>query len=136
MGHERAQANMEIVFDWLNAMRHRDLDAFARLFHPDVVWTDVGGNVACDGREQVLRWLGSRSPEQNEVDAIELLADDGHAVLGVRDHAREELAGVALEDGQSFTVFTFQDGQIVGLRGHVHRDDALAVAGIRDFRWR
>jgi hypothetical protein len=33
-----------------------------------------------------------------------------------------------LEDGQSFTVFTLRDGQILRLRGHVHRErEAEAV---------
>jgi hypothetical protein len=36
------------------------------------------------------------------VDALELLADADHAVLGVRNHAHQELAGVQL-DGQLFT---------------------------------
>jgi hypothetical protein len=33
-------------------------------------------------------------------------------------------------------VLTIRDGQIVRLRGHIHRDDALADAGINDYRWR
>jgi len=54
-------------------------------------------------------------------------------VLGVRNHARQELAGVRL-DGQLFTVFTIRDSQIVNLRDHPHRDDALAQARL-DFHW-
>jgi limonene-1,2-epoxide hydrolase len=136
MSHEQAQANLEIVFDWMNAMRYRDLDTIARLFDPDVVWVDVAGGVACDGRDQALTWLRSTLPELNEVDAVELLANDEHVVLGVRNHARTELAGVPLEDGQTFTVFTLGDGKIVRLRGHVHRADALAEADLVGYRWR
>jgi limonene-1,2-epoxide hydrolase len=136
MSHEQAQANLEIVFDWMNAMRHRDIDVIGRLFDPAVVWVDVAGGVACNGRDQALAWLRSTPTELNEVDAVELLANDEHVVLGVRNHAREELAGVKLEDGQTFTVFTLRDGKIVRLRGHVHRVDALAKAGLADYRWR
>jgi ketosteroid isomerase-like protein len=67
------------------------------------------------------------------VDALELLADADHVVLGVRNHARQELAGVKL-DGQLFTVFTVRDGQIVHLRDYAHRSDALADAGL-DYQW-
>ena len=81
MSHERAQANLEVVFDWMNAMRHRDLDAIAELFDEDVVWVDVAGGVACDGRDQALSWLRSTPTELNEVDAIELLANDEHVLL-------------------------------------------------------
>jgi limonene-1,2-epoxide hydrolase len=136
MSHEQAQANLEIVFDWMNAMRYRDIDTIGRLFDPAVVWVDVAGDVACDGRDHALAWLRSAPTELNEVDAVELLANDEHVVLGVRNHARDELAGVKLEDGQTFTVFTLEDGKIARLRGHVHRADALAAAGLGDYRWR
>jgi ketosteroid isomerase-like protein len=134
MSHEKAQANLEIVFDSMNAMRYRDIDTIARLFDPDVVWVDVAGGVACDGRDQALAWLRATPTELSEVDAVELLANDEHVVLGVRNHTRDELA-VPLEDGQSFTVFTLKDGKIVRLRGHVRRADALAEAGLADYSW-
>jgi limonene-1,2-epoxide hydrolase len=136
MSHEQAQANLEIVFDWMNAMRYRDIDTIGRLFDPAVVWVDVAGDVACDGRDHALAWLRSTPTELNEVDAVELLANDEHVVLGIRNHARDELAGVKLEDGQTFTVFTLEDGKIARLRGHVHRAEALAEAGLGDHRWR
>ena len=136
MNHERAQANLEIVFDWMIAMRIRDLDVIASLFDESVVWVDVAGGVACDGRDQALSWLRSTPTELNEIDAIELLANDEHVMLGVRNHARRELAGVQLEDGQTFTVFTLRNGRIVRLRGYIHREEALASAGLSGYRWR
>jgi hypothetical protein len=69
------------------------------------------------------------------VDVPEILADADHAVLGVRNYAREELAGVQL-DGQLFTVFTLRHGQIVHLHDHAYRSDALAEAGLDDYQWR
>jgi SnoaL-like protein len=136
MNYKQAQANLELAFDWLNAMRHRNVDAIAEMFHPDLAWIDVAGGLACNGREQALAWLRAAPNELREVDAVELLANEQHVMLGVRNHARHELAGVDLEDGQSFNVLTIRDGQIVRLRGHIHRDDALADAGINDYRWR
>jgi ketosteroid isomerase-like protein len=120
----------------MNAMRFRDIDTIGRLFDSDVVWVDVAGGVACDGRDQALAWLRATPTELNEVDAVELLVNDEHVVLGIRNHARTELAGVPLEDGQTFTVFTLSDGKIVRLRGHVHRADALAEAGLTEYSWR
>jgi ketosteroid isomerase-like protein len=136
MDHERAQANLEVVFDWVNALRYGDIDSIADRFHPDVVWIDMAGGVPCSSREQVLAWLRSQSPESREVDAIELLGGNEHVVLGVRNHARQELAGVELQDGQVYTVFTLREGQIVRLRGHTHREDALKEAGLEDYEWR
>jgi ketosteroid isomerase-like protein len=133
MNDEQAQANLQLVLDWIDALRRNEIDAIAERFHPDVAWTDLTGDVACDGREQVLAWLRAAPAQPPDVDALELLADTDHVVLGVRNHARQELAGVHL-DGQLFTVFTVRDGQIVHLRDYAHRADALAQAGL-DFQW-
>jgi hypothetical protein len=53
----------------MNAMRFRDIDTIGRLFDSDVVWVDVAGGVACDGRDQALAWLRATPTELNEVDA-------------------------------------------------------------------
>src|SRR6266508_7006282 len=134
MNHEQAQANLQLVLDWIDALRRDDIDAIAERFHPDVAWQDAAGGLACEGREQVLAWLRAARDQPTDVDALELLADDDRAVLGVRNHARQELAGVRL-DGQLFTVFTLRDGQIVHLRDHAHRAEALSDAGL-DHQWR
>src|SRR5262245_28177569 len=135
MNHEQAQANLQLVLDWIDAMRRGDVDAIAERFHTDVAWRDLTGGLACTGREQVLAWLRAARARPTDVDALELLADADHAVLGVRNHARQELAGVQL-DGQLFTVFTLREGQILHLRDHVHRADALADAGLDGYQWR
>jgi ketosteroid isomerase-like protein len=135
MMNEQAQTNLELVLDWIDALRRGDIDSIAERFHPDVAWEDVAGGLACDGREQVLGWLRAAREQPSQVDALELLAGADHAVLGVRNHARRELAGVQL-GGQLFTVFTLRDGQIVHLHDHARRGDALGEAGLDDYRWR
>jgi hypothetical protein len=82
----------------------------------------------------VLAWLRAAPAQAPQVDALELLADADHVMLGVRNHARQELSGVQL-DGQLFVVFALRRGQIVHLRDHAHRADALADAGL-DYQWR
>ncbi len=135
MNHEQAQTNLQLLLDWIDALRRSDIDSIAERFHPDVAWEDVAGGLACEGREQVLGWLRRAREQPTQVDALELLADADHAMLGVRNHARRELAGVQL-DGQLFTVFTLRDGQIVHLHDHAHRSDALAEAELDDYQWR
>ena len=135
MNHRQAQANLQLVLDWIDALRHGDIDALAERFHPDVAWEDVAGGIACDGRAQLLAWLRAAPAQPTDVDALELLANDDHVMLGVRNHARQELAGLQL-DGQLFTVFTLRDSQIVRLHDHAHRADALAEAALADYQWR
>ena len=71
MNHEQAQANLQLVLDWIDALRRRDIDAVADRFHPDVAWKDVAGTVACLGREQVLAWLRAAPAQPPQVDALE-----------------------------------------------------------------
>jgi ketosteroid isomerase-like protein len=134
MSHDEAQANLELVLEWIDALRRREIESIAERFHPAVVWEDVAGGVACQGRDQVLAWLRAAPKQRPQVDALELVAGGDHVVLGVRNHARQELAGVQL-DGQLFTVFTMRAGQIVHLGDHAHRAEALDAAGL-DYQWR
>jgi limonene-1,2-epoxide hydrolase len=135
MTHDQTEANVELVLDWIDALRRSDIDSLADRFHPDVIWVDVAGSNGCRGRDQVLDWLRASPARPHQVDALELVADHDHVVLGVHDETREELAGVELH-GQLFTVFTVDEGQIVHLRDYAHRADALADAGCGDHRWR
>ena len=129
MNYEQAQDNLKLVLDWIDALRRGDIDSIVERYHPDVAWEDVAGGLACEGREQVLAWLRAAPVQSPQVDALVLLADAAHAVLGVGNHAFQELAGVQL-DGQLFTVFTLRDGQIVHQRDHAHRAEALSDAGL------
>ena len=52
-----AEDNLEIVLDWIDAMRVGDPDRFADRLALDVVWWDVSGQPACRGRAEVLEWL-------------------------------------------------------------------------------
>jgi ketosteroid isomerase-like protein len=135
MSHDQTEANLELVIDWIEALRRNDIDSLADRFHPDVTWQDVAGSIACRGREQVLAWLRASPARPHQVDALELVANHEHVVLGVHDETRQELAGVDLH-GQLFTVFTLRDGQIVKLRDFAHRAEALAEAGRGDHPWR
>jgi limonene-1,2-epoxide hydrolase len=134
MSTDPIEANLELVLDWINALRRSDIDSIAECFRPDVVWEDVAGSVACHGRDQVLAWLRASPSYPHQVDALELVADRDRVVLGVHDQTRQELAGVELH-GQLFTVFTVRDGQIVHLRDHAHRSEALNDAGL-ECEWR
>jgi hypothetical protein len=76
------------------------------------------------------------------VDALELLADADHVVLGVRNHARQELAGVKL-DGQLFAwlraaraqptevdaleLLADADHVVLGVRNHARQE----LAGVK-----
>ena len=62
MHHEQAQANLQLVLDWVDALRRGDADSIAERFHPDVAWVDVAGAAACEGHGHVLTWLRAAPP--------------------------------------------------------------------------
>src|SRR5262245_53970711 len=125
MSTNPVETNLELALDWIDALRHSDIDSIADRFHPDVVWEDVAGAVACQARGQVLAWLRASHSRPHQVDALELVASRDHVVLGVHDETRQELAGVELH-GQLFTVFTVHDGRITQLRDRAQRSEALS----------
>jgi hypothetical protein len=93
----------------------------------------VSGQPARRGRDEVLEWLcaSAAAPHERSMQALELIATSEHAVLGIRDPERRELAGVPLQ-GQLFVVFTVRDGEVVELRDCPRRDGALHAAGVAD----
>jgi ketosteroid isomerase-like protein len=121
------------VLDWIDAMRIGDPDRFGDRLASDAVWWDVSGQPACRGRGEVLEWLRASvaSPRERAVEALELIATQDHAVLGIRDPEYRELAGLPLE-GQLFVVFAVRDGEVVELRDYARRDEALRAAGVAD----
>jgi ketosteroid isomerase-like protein len=135
MSNDQTEANLELLLDWINALRHREIDSIEERFHPDVVWVAVSGVVACEGRQQVLDWLRAAPQDRHLVNALEFVANDTHAALGIANAALQELAGVRL-DGQLYVVFTIRDGQVVHIHDHARRAQALAQAGIADHHWR
>lgn len=70
MNHEQAQANLQLVLDWIDALRRGDIDAIAERFHPDVAWVDGAGTPSCEGREEVLAWLRAAPAQPTKVDAL------------------------------------------------------------------
>jgi hypothetical protein len=136
MNSDQTQANLKLALDWIDGLRRSDIDLIADRFHPDVACVDVAGGIGCQGRDEVVEWLRQAQPEDARVDALELRANDSHVVLAVRNHARPEIAGIELVDGQLFTVFTVGEGQIVHLHDHAHRAEALAEAELEDWEWR
>src|SRR5262249_9034361 len=74
MSTDPVEANLELVLDWIDALRRSDVDSIAERFHPDVAWEDVAGSVACYGREQILAWLRASPSHPHQVDALELVA--------------------------------------------------------------
>jgi ketosteroid isomerase-like protein len=129
------ESNLELILDWISAMRTADLDAIAELLDPQVVWHGVPGDLVCVGRAAVIDALREQVPVHLEADAIELISAPGQVVMGTRSEHLPQPPGVQLR-GQIHNVFERRGGRFTAIRDFAARDGALRSAGAeRQARW-
>ncbi len=132
---EPQQQSLAVLVAWLDALRRSDLDAVRELLDPDVVWRGIPVDAICHNRDDVLDTLAGQLHEGlPRVSALELIAGDGTAVLGVRSDELRQIGDVPLA-GQVFNVFQVRDGGIVAIQDYRDRDTALNAAAAGKPNW-
>jgi ribosomal protein S18 acetylase RimI-like enzyme len=120
--------NIEFLWGWFDALRRRDTESMAAAFDPGIVWQGVRPDLVCHGAAEVTAVFLTAYDTNQEIDSLELLAGDGHVVLGA--HAQE----LAIDDvdtgGEIYNVFTIEAGKIKHIADYLERKEALAAAGI------
>jgi hypothetical protein len=128
------QANLETVFDHLNARRRRDVDSIAAQLDPDIVHQGVEADLVCTGRDQVLDNVRrGMAGEDFGIDHIEMLGCGDRVVVGLGGPRFEDVPWL---QGQLFIVYTLRDGRIVRMDDYRTRPEALAAAGSTAPDWR
>jgi len=129
------EGNLEVVRRLYEAMAARDLEASARLTHPDAVWvpdTRVGQEPV-RGRENVIRFFTDRADMfgeiHTEVERLEAVDDTVLAFIRVRGRGEASGAGFDIRIGH---LWTLRDGVVVRGEGYGDRGAALEAAGLRD----
>lgn len=125
---------LDVVVGWIDAMRRGDLDEVERWLDPGVTWRGVRDGVHCRNRDEVLDMLQGSLEGRLGVDAVEIIAGDGAAVLGAKVPGLAEIPGVDVR-GQLFNVFRVGCGRVMAVEDYAHRDEALAAAGVSAPRW-
>ena len=128
-GAETRPANVELVLDWIAALRSGETEAIAEFLDPDVVWHGVTGDLSCVGRAEVIDALRDQLPMSIDVDALELISAPGHIVVGTRSEHLPEPPGVTL-DGQIYNVFERRGRRFVTIREFACRTEALGSVGL------
>ena len=91
------RAGLELLLDWIDALRQADLDAIHELLVPDVVWYGLSADLVCTGRPAVLDVLREQVPVRCDGDALELLRGPAHLVLGMRSDTLPHPAGIDVD---------------------------------------
>jgi ketosteroid isomerase-like protein len=110
--------SIELLLDWLVAIRSGDVDRAEAAMAPDVIWRGTSPDLVCAGSHEVVTNFLKARDRLDDVEAIELIGRDGAAVLAAHGQDGPEI----------FNVFTFSDGQIVSIEDYARREDALLAA--------
>ena len=135
-GAEIGPANVELILDWIAALRSGETAAIAELLEPDVVWHGVTADLTCVGRADVIDALQEQLPMSIDLDALEVISAPGHVVVGTRSKHLPEPPGVTL-DGQIYNVFERRGRRFVSIRDFACRTEALRSVGLAGaVQWR
>lgn len=123
----RVTDNLElIIFGWIATIRDGDPSHIAEHLAPDVVWQGIRSDLVCSDRDDVLANLRDGGELRDQVQGIELSANDDHVLLGIRFPGRTELFGEPIA-GEIFDVFTLSDRTIVRIDEYTTREEAEAA---------
>ena len=123
--------NLEVLLTWLDALRRRDLQALRSALAPEIVWQGVRDDLSCHGPNEVVAGFVASRDEGYDIDALELIPNEAHVVLGVRRADLQEVDGTPLH-GEIYNVFAIDGATITRIEDYADRDAALAAAGFAE----
>jgi hypothetical protein len=120
--------NIEFLIGFLDALRRDDRDAVRAALKPEIVWQGLRPDLVCHGADEVAEmFVANRDEHYREIDVVELIGAERHAILHAAGGDVGEVAGIPLPDGM-YNVFAIDDGVAVGIEDYAVRGDALAAA--------
>lgn len=121
--------NIETLLAWLDALRRGDRETVTGALAADVLWKGVRDDLVCRGPAEVADGFAAALAEDVDVEALELVGAERHAVLHARLSDAVEIAGVVFAEG-IYNVFAIADGRITRIEDFTRRAEALAAVGL------
>jgi len=121
--------NLEFLIGFLDALRRGDSDVVRAALKPDIVWQGLRPDLVCHGVDEVAETFVANRDEHREIDVVELIGAERHAILHAAGADVGEVAGISLPDGM-YNVFAIEHGVAVRIDDFARREEALAAAGI------
>jgi hypothetical protein len=118
--------NIEFMVGWLDALRRDDREALLATLDPGIVWQGLKEEWVCRGPDEVVGVFTMQRDDAREVDALELIGAERHAILHARGAGVLE---IELDDG-IYNVFAIEEGRITRIDDYAERRRALAAAGL------
>jgi hypothetical protein len=118
--------NIEFMVGWLDALRRDDRERLLATLDPGIVWQGLKEEWVCNGADEVISIFRMQRDAARELDALELIGAEGHAILHARGTGVLE---IELDDGL-YNVFAIEEGSITRIDDYAERRRALAAAGL------
>ncbi len=123
------RTNIEFMIGWLDALRRDDLDALKAALEPGIVWQGLREEWTCQGADSVVDTFAGERDERAEIDAIELIGAEDHAILHAQGSGLTAVEDLPLPDG-IYNLFTIADGKVTRIEDFDEREKALSAAGL------
>ncbi len=123
------RTNLEFMIGWLDALRRDDLESLRATLDPGIVWQGLREDLVCNGPAEVTEIFAAQRDAYGEIEVLELMGGEGHAILHAHGGDIREVEGIPLPDG-IYNVFAIEGGQVRRIDDYASREPALAAAGL------
>ncbi len=123
------RTSIELMIGWLDALRRDDLDAVKGMLDDAIVWQGLREEWSCHGRDEVAATFARQRDARAEIERLDLLGAEGHAVLHAEGAGATAIDDLALPDG-IYNVFALEDGRVRRIDDFADRSHALQAAQV------
>jgi ketosteroid isomerase-like protein len=120
---------LEFLVGWLDALRRDDREAMGAMLAPEAVWQGLREEWRCGNASEVVEMFAERRDDYGEIETVELIGAERHAILHVHGGDVRMVEDVPLPDG-IYNVFAIEDGRITRIDDFSERARAFAAAGL------
>jgi len=123
------RTNIEFMIGWLDALRRDEPDAAKAMLDPRIVWQGLRDEWSCHGADSVVDRFAGERDARAEIDALELIGAEDHAILHARGAGLTAIDDLPLPDG-IYNVFAIEGGRVMRIDDYTERAKALTAAGL------
>jgi ketosteroid isomerase-like protein len=125
------RTKIEFMIGFLDALRRHDLEALRASLDGEIVWQGLREEWTCNGADSVVDMFAGQRDAYGEIEAIELIGGERHAILHARGGDLSAVEDVPLPDGV-YNLFAIEDGKVTRIDDYADRNAALAAAGLSE----
>jgi hypothetical protein len=123
------RTNIEFMIGWLDVLRRDEPEMVKAMLDPHIVWQGLRDEWSCHGADSVVDTFAGERDARAEIDVLELIGAEGHAILHARGAALTAIDDLPLPDG-IYNVFALEGGKVTRIDDYAERAKALTAAGL------